>query len=860
MKRVLQYLMLIAAVWLSALGVRAMENATPAEQFFIVYHNGGQISPFLDADVDSIGFSRFDADSVEHKDWYSQVVYTPDSAYIFPLAQIDSVGFQAIPTIYKPEVIHMTRAWEPLVEGYEDNIITFTSGIASIWNPKKGDVLFYNEFTDRFPYGYSGKVKEVTVDNGRYVITMGEMNLDDIYEQVMIVSSTELLDTYQLPDSLAQLDPDPLFAPGDKRRIRESVSMSLGGSKTIKYRDLTGTVSASLNLTITTGLVKRPHGDWYFSCKASPVVKFGASLRSTSQEASWEYNGDALECFPTLPYRAPVPHTPFIMELRVGPYASLSGSIGLKFDWSKTIAFPVIEVTYEENSWHYNSFTPKNSEKSGGSFGAELDCKGNITLGFITVLGFATYNFGKIPYFEAGLVAKSGLRMTLDAKMDLNTNNPYEMFKDSYVEAGLGSDVSIDGMFVRGYGMPTSKVKIASIDLPLPWKLKLRLFPDFDPIKWEPGNIKGSITAFTMAKSAVLIPQSVGLGIFDEENRMVSRSMTDLSLNWDVSELDLEMDFDGLKPLKKYTIKPLISLFGNYIEATPTADVELDMKLETWSAQNVESKKAVIRGYCDAIESGNQTQIGFVYSPNTNASMTIDDATWVEANRTTNGAFSVTLTDLEAGTTYGYRACLILGEDVYYGDMLQFTTEEPPGDAVDLGLSVCWADRNIGALAPHETGGLFGWADPTGQATSADVMNEGGAWDSPLYGGPNPPANISGTSLDIARTHWHMQWRLPTEAEISELVNECDWTWTTSNGVPGYQVTGPNGNSIFLPVTGYRFGNEVFDPGFGYYWSGTLNNSRRTNAYRIDFCADDWDYTSYARYAGHAVRPVIDYE
>lgn len=192
--------------------------------------------------------------------------------------------------------------------------------------------------------------------------------------------------------------------------------------------------------------------------------------------------------------------------------------------------------------------------------------------------------------------------------------------------------------------------------------------------------------------------------------------------------------------------------------------------------------------------------------------------------------------------------------------MLQFTTEEPPGDAVDLGLSVCWADRNIGASAPHEAGGLFGWADPTGQETSADVMSEGGAWDSPLYGGPNPPANISGTSLDIARIQWHMQWRLPTEAEISELVNECDWTWTTSNGVPGYQVTGPNGNSIFLPVTGYRFGNEVFDAGFGYYWSGTLNNSRRTNAYRIDFCADDWDYTSYARYAGHAVRPVIDYE
>lgn len=854
-------LALLAAIWFSALSLCARSDSPEKEQFFIVYHNGGEISPFLDLDVDSIGFSRFDADSVEHQEWFSQVVYTPDSAYMFPLAQIDSVGFQAIPTIYKPEVIHMSRAWEPLVEGYENNIITFTSGIASVWNPKKGDVLFYNEFTDRFPYGYSGKVKDVAVDNGRYVITMGEMGLDDIYEQVMIVSSTEWLDTYQLPDSLTQLDPDPQLAPGDKRRIRGSVSMSLGGSAKIKYRDLTATLSASLNLTVTTGLVKRPHGDWYFSCKASPVMKFGASLRASNRQCSWEYNGDAQVCFTGLPLRAPIPNTPFMMEFRAGPYASFNGSIGLKFDWSKTVAFPVIEVTYEENSWHYDTFTPRNSEKSGGSFGAELDCSGNITLGIVSVIGIGTNNiFGTTPSLQARLSTKSGLRLALDAKMDLNANKPYEMFKDSYVELGLGSKTSLEGAFVRNSDEVTSKVEIVSTDLSLPWKLRLRLFPDFDPIKWEPGNIKGSITAFTMAKSAVIIPQSVGLGIFDEENRMVSRSMTDSKLNWVVSELDLEMDFDGLKPLKKYTIKPLISLFGNYIEATPTADVELDMKLETWSAHNVESKKAVIRGYCDAIESGNQTQIGFVYSPNTDNAITLNNATWVEANRTTNGAFSVTLTELDAGTTYGYRACLILGEDVYYGDMLQFTTEEPPGDAVDLGLSVCWADRNIGASAPHEAGGLFGWADPTGQETSADVMSPGGAWDSPLYGGPNPPANISGTSIDIARIQWHMQWRLPTEAEISELVNECDWTWTTSNGVPGYQVTGPNGNSIFLPVTGYRFGNEVFDAGFGYYWSGTLNNSRRTNAYRIDFCADDWDYTSYARYAGHAVRPVIDYE
>ena len=103
--------MLVAAVCLSALSLCATENADAKETFFIVYQSGGKITPFLDTEIDSIGFSKFDTDSVEHPQWHSQVVYTPDSAYVFPLAQVDSVGFQALPTIYKPQVIHMTSAY-----------------------------------------------------------------------------------------------------------------------------------------------------------------------------------------------------------------------------------------------------------------------------------------------------------------------------------------------------------------------------------------------------------------------------------------------------------------------------------------------------------------------------------------------------------------------------------------------------------------------------------------------------------------------------------------------------------------------------------------------------------------------------
>lgn len=43
-------------------------------------------------------------------------------------------------------------------------------------------------------------------------------------------------------------------------------------------------------------------------------------------------------------------------------------------------------------------------------------------------------------------------------------------------------------------------------------------------------------------------------------------------------------------------------------------------------------------------------------------------------------------------------------------------------------------------------------------------------------------------------------WRMPTQAEAEELIKKCTWTYSTLNGVKGFNVEGPNGNSIFIPL------------------------------------------------------------
>ena len=110
---------------------------------------------------------------------------------------------------------------------------------------------------------------------------------------------------------------------------------------------------------------------------------------------------------------------------------------------------------------------------------------------------------------------------------------------------------------------------------------------------------------------------------------------------------------------------------------------------------------------------------------------------------------------------------------------------------------------------------------------------------------------------DVAHVKWGGTWRMPTRAEQDELRKKCKWKWTTLNGVNGYKVTGPNGNSIFLPAAGYRRGAEGDDRGSdGGCWSGSLSGYGSDGACGLYFHSGDRDRDRSYRYYGLSVRPV----
>ncbi|WP_165155611.1 DUF1566 domain-containing protein [Parabacteroides sp. ZJ-118] len=244
-----------------------------------------------------------------------------------------------------------------------------------------------------------------------------------------------------------------------------------------------------------------------------------------------------------------------------------------------------------------------------------------------------------------------------------------------------------------------------------------------------------------------------------------------------------------------------------------------------------------------------------------------------------NSIYSVELSDLSEGT-YNYCAYAKFGTEISYGDIKTFVievdNEEPtPGQAVDLGLSVKWASWNVGANKPEEFGSHYAWGE-TGEKSVYD-FNTYSHWQDldgsgdrllPNCSGDcmnfeelvNIGNNISGTNYDVAHVRWGGKWRMPTRNECMELITKCKEKWVEYHGVGGLLITGPNGNSIFLPAVGYKGEDIIGVAPKAWYWTASIHNSLFYDAYYLGFSNDNYGtmVNGAFRWNGAVIRPVCD--
>lgn len=306
------------------------------------------------------------------------------------------------------------------------------------------------------------------------------------------------------------------------------------------------------------------------------------------------------------------------------------------------------------------------------------------------------------------------------------------------------------------------------------------------------------------------------------------------------------------------TIRPVASIYN-----AASDGLALDVRTDscTW---RLGDNTAVLHGTVSSMTPFTRVvTAGFIIGKND--SITIDSSIKTYPQQITQASTISQTLPVYDNMGYWYRAYVVTADSVIYGKARHYGRE-----AVDLGLPSgrLWANMNVGATTPEDYGGYYAWGETEEKETYT--------WGTYQYGSKQNlgiDSNISGSEHDVAHVNMGNAWRMPTYSDIWELWDMCSWTWTSQNNVNGYKVTGPNGNSIFLPAAGLKSDNALsgLSEWGSYPCSEQIGDNYEDHVYTFDFqnsssrdfrrsgswyFGDFWGKDTY-RFVGRTVRAVF---
>lgn len=222
----------------------------------------------------------------------------------------------------------------------------------------------------------------------------------------------------------------------------------------------------------------------------------------------------------------------------------------------------------------------------------------------------------------------------------------------------------------------------------------------------------------------------------------------------------------------------------------------------------------------------------------------------------TERTFEITAFGMKEGGMY-YRTCVVLGDEEYLGEIQYVSPREfvpTDGEVIDMGLSVKWRSRNVGADSPEEGGNYYSWGE-----TSTKSF-----YTSEHYTHPEGDPLVLPLTMDAASVNLGGKWRMPTREEFLELDEKCLCGAGEYNSMPGLLVVSKiNGNAIFFPAAGFNASSAVGNYGSqGKYWSSTAEAINPQCVYSLFFSLPfTWTYlpvsSSSTAYFGASIRPVM---
>lgn len=252
------------------------------------------------------------------------------------------------------------------------------------------------------------------------------------------------------------------------------------------------------------------------------------------------------------------------------------------------------------------------------------------------------------------------------------------------------------------------------------------------------------------------------------------------------------------------------------------------------------------------VTSSKTVNIGFGHSDG--------DTEFVRKSPLTVQAFRAYFDPVTTGSKIRTRL-ILAGESEETGE--DTPEQEEKMELVDLGLSVKWANKNLGAKTAERPGYFLSWGE---QEPKIDYFfDRYEFYDRSISSYRSIGNDISATRYDAAYSQLGDKFRMPTQAEMQELLDRCTITNESLNGVDGFRVTGPNGNSIFMPASGYKYIEDVLytsdktqNKKCGFYWTSTAyNSSSPLYAYSLIMGTDgSRSVTRFGRASGLVIRPV----
>jgi hypothetical protein len=285
---------------------------------------------------------------------------------------------------------------------------------------------------------------------------------------------------------------------------------------------------------------------------------------------------------------------------------------------------------------------------------------------------------------------------------------------------------------------------------------------------------------------------------------------------------------------------PIRPVVDNFNVITSNEDI---MLIQTLYLKYIDNRTVTLNGAIYGLNSNYKSiKIGFVYGPDKNVNAESGQTLTNEVISGENYSDTINIPESKSHC----RAYILIDDKYFYGESITLNPIKQPSNCkmVDLGLSVKWANMNVGANSEEEFGNEYAW----GETESKTEFNSSNYFDSDykLFNNSNKSTSFSESDYDAATIKWGGTWRTPTFDELKELKTKCTWSNDTINNVPGYKVTGSNSNSIFIPFNNYNG-----------YWSSSLSTQNDRAARALWLNTNDFVLSNnYTRFDGHYIRPV----